>query len=158
MFSAAFVCLSVCVCVCVCQFVRTVTSERLNTGRSNLAVRYIVQKILAPVRRSRSKVKVTRNKKKRKTAESSPLTMHSMECAVAKPYTQHATRSNRRYHCVPSGGDGLRRWEKSTRCLVIIYFRPVVSSFFFLSFFFSSRLISAVLDWMSTILPQMVWP
>jgi len=36
-----------------------------------------------------------------------------------------------------------------------LYFRPVVSSFF-LSFF--PRLISAVGDWMSTILPHMVWP
>jgi len=31
-------------------------------------------------------------------------------------------------------------------------------SFFFLSFFFFPRLISAVGDWMSTILPHMVWP
>ena len=55
----------------------------------------------------RSKVKVTKDKK-RKTAESSPLTMHSRACVVARPY---AARSNRRYHCVPPGGDGLRRWE-----------------------------------------------
>ena len=34
-----------------------------------------------------------------------------------------------------------------------IYFHPVVSSFFFFP-----RLISAVGDWMSTILPPMVWP
>jgi len=33
--------------------------------------------------------------KKRKTAESSPLTTHSKACAVARPY---AVRSNRRYH------------------------------------------------------------
>ena len=33
-----------------------------------------------------------------------------------------------------------------------IYFHPVVSSLFF------PRLISAVGDWMSTILPHMVWP
>ena len=39
-----------------------------------------------------------------------------------------------------------------------IYFHPVVcsSSSFFLSFF--PRLISAVGDWMSAILPHMVWP
>jgi len=38
-----------------------------------------------------------------------------------------------------------------------LYFCPVVSSsFFFLSFF--PRLISAVADWMSAILPHMVWP
>jgi len=36
-----------------------------------------------------------------------------------------------------------------------ICFHPVVSSFF-LSFF--PRLISAVRHWMSTILPDMVWP
>jgi len=35
-----------------------------------------------------------------------------------------------------------------------IYFHPVVSSFFF----FFPRLISAVGDWMSAILPHMVWP
>jgi len=40
MFSVASVCLS----VYVCLFVRTITSERLNVGRSNLAVRYVVQK------------------------------------------------------------------------------------------------------------------
>ena len=36
-----------------------------------------------------------------------------------------------------------------------IYFHPVVCSFF-LSFF--PRLISAVRDWMSAILPHMMWP
>jgi len=36
-----------------------------------------------------------------------------------------------------------------------IYFHPVVSSSFFLFF---PRLISVVGDWVSTILPQMVWP
>jgi len=40
MFSAA----SVCLFVSVYLFVRTITSERLNVGRSNLAIRYIVQK------------------------------------------------------------------------------------------------------------------
>ena len=47
-----------------------------------------------------SKVKVTRDKK-RKTAETSPLTVHSKACASA-PY---ATCSSRRYHCIPAGGD-----------------------------------------------------
>jgi len=67
MFSAASVCL----------FVRTINSERLNIGRSNLAVRYTVQKS-----RPNSKVMVKGQRlrslgtKKRKTAESSPLTMH----------------------------------------------------------------------------------
>jgi len=86
----------------VCLFVRTITSERLNVGRSKLAFRCIVQKP-----RPSSKVKVTRDKK-RKTAESPPLTMHSRSCAVSGPY---AARSNRRYHCVPPGGDEPRRWE-----------------------------------------------
>jgi len=36
-----------------------------------------------------------------------------------------------------------------------IYFHPVVYSSFF---FFFPRLISAVGDWMSTVLPHMVWP
>ena len=40
-----------------------------------------------------------------------------------------------------------------------LYFCPVVSFFFFLSFYlFFSRLISAVGDWMFTILWHMVWP
>jgi len=48
MFSVASVCLSVCLIVFfylfdVSVFVRTITSERLNIRRSNLAVRYIVQ-------------------------------------------------------------------------------------------------------------------
>ena len=37
-----------------------------------------------------------------------------------------------------------------------LYFCPVVSIFFLLSFF--PRLISAIADWMSTVLRQMVWP
>ena len=37
-----------------------------------------------------------------------------------------------------------------------LYFRPVISIFFF--FFYSSPIISAAANWMSTILPHMVWP
>jgi len=33
-----------------------------------------------------------------------------------------------------------------------------IFAMWFLSFFFFPRLISAVGDWMSTILPQVVWP
>ena len=69
MFSAASVCLS----VCACLFVSMITSERLNTGRSNLAVRYAVQES-----RPSSKVKVKSQrsrspgtKKRKKTAQSS---------------------------------------------------------------------------------------
>ena len=110
------------VCLFVCLFVRTITSERLNVGRSNLAVRYVVQKS-----RPTSKVNVkgqrsrSQGTKKRKTAESS-----SFMVALC----------NRADH---------------------IYFHHV--SFFLLlllsSFF--PRLISAVGDWMSTILRHMVW-
>ena len=39
-----------------------------------------------------------------------------------------------------------------------LYFCPVVSSSFFFFFFFFPRLISAVAEWMSTILLHMVWP
>jgi len=42
MFSAASVCQ--CVCQFVSMFVRAIISERLNIGRSNMAVRYTVQK------------------------------------------------------------------------------------------------------------------
>ena len=41
-----------CVCLSVCEFIRTITSERLNVGRSNFAVRYAV-----PKSRPSSKVK-----------------------------------------------------------------------------------------------------
>jgi len=40
--------------------------------------------------------------------------MHSRAFAVARPYAargmQHAATDDR-YHCLPPGGDGLRRWE-----------------------------------------------
>jgi len=67
-------------------------------------------KNLDRVRRSRSKVKGQgrQGQKKRKTAEPSPLTMHSRACAVARPY---AASSNGRYHCVAARGYWLRRWE-----------------------------------------------
>jgi len=98
MFSAASV------CQFVCLFVRTIAVEWLNVGRSNLAVRCTVQKSRP---RSTVKVKGQRSRspgtEKEKNAESSPLTMHSRACAVARPY---AARSNRRYHCV-----AVRRWR-----------------------------------------------
>jgi len=46
--------------------------------------------------------------KKRKTAESSPLTMHSRACAVAGRTQQAATDDTIAW---PPVGDGLRRWE-----------------------------------------------
>jgi len=45
----------------------------------------------------RSKVTVTRDKK-----------LKAVELSIARPY---AVLSNGWYHCVPPGGDGLRRWE-----------------------------------------------
>jgi len=39
-----------------------------------------------------------------------------------------------------------------------LYIHPVVSSFYLLLSVFFPRLFSAVADWMSTILPHMVWP
>jgi len=92
--------------VFVCLFVCSFVCPHDNVRRSNLTVRYTVQKSLPS-----SKVKIKgqcHQGQKRKTAESSPLTMHSMACDVARPY---AARSNRRYYCVPPGSDGLRRWE-----------------------------------------------
>jgi len=109
MFSAASVCLSVCVCVCQCVCPH---DNSRTTKRRTIKLRGLVHctKISSEFegQDQRSKVKVTRDKKERKAAESSPLTMHSRACAVARP---HAARSNRRYHCVPPEGDGLRRWE-----------------------------------------------
>jgi len=65
-------------------------------------------KNLARVRMSRSKVEGQghQGQKQRKTAESSPLTMHSKACGV--PRTPYAARSSRRYHCVAAGGRGDR--------------------------------------------------
>jgi len=39
-----------------------------------------------------------------------------------------------------------------------LYIHAVVCSFFFFFFLFFPRLISAASDWMSAILPHMVWP
>jgi len=69
-----------------------------------VAVRYIVQKSRpsSKVKVKGQRSKVTRDKK-RKTAESSLLIMHSRTCAVARSY---AATSNRRYHCVAA-----REWR-----------------------------------------------
>ena len=56
----------------------------------------------------RSNVKGQGNRgQKRKTAESSPLTVHSKACAVGRKQ-QAATDDTIAW---PPGGDGLRRWE-----------------------------------------------
>ena len=87
----------------LCLFVNTITSERLNIGWWNLAVRCIVQKSRpssnVEVKGQRSRTPGT---EKRKTAESSPLTMHGKARRVCcRPYPAH---SNRRLHCVFAGG------------------------------------------------------
>ena len=103
MFSAASVCLSVClfvclfVCLSVCKYVCPHDNFRTtkHIGRSNLAVRYVVQKS-----RTSSKVKFKGQRsrspgtKKRKTAESSALTMHSRACAIARPYAARSTQQH----------------------------------------------------------------
>ena len=47
------------------------------------------------------------------------MTMHSRACAVARPY---AAGSNRRYDCVPPGGDGYAGEKISACCVVYPYF------------------------------------
>ena len=61
------------VCQFVCLIVRTITSDRLNVGWWNWAVRCIVQKIAPEFEFGSQRLPGT---KKRKTAESSPFTMH----------------------------------------------------------------------------------
>jgi len=56
-------------------------------------------------------------------------------------------------HC-PSPGYGRLIWNRTDHYIFILWF---LLSFFFLSFFFP-RLLSEVRDWMSAILPHMVWP
>jgi len=69
-------------------------------------------------------------------------------------------QANWRNKCCPEANDAyvllfmVALWNRAWRPL---YFHPVVSSIFLLLSFFP-RLISAVADWMSTILPHMVWP
>jgi len=81
------------ICLSVCLFVNTITSERLNVGRWNLAVRALY-KNLAWVRMSTSKVKVTGTKNE-KLLSHLPLKRRA-------PYSAY---SSRRYHCVAAGGD-----------------------------------------------------
>jgi len=106
----------------VCLFVCTISSERLNIGWLKLAVRYVVQKFRPSLKVN---VKCHRPRspgrdKKRKTAESSPLTMHIRACAVARPY---AASSNRRCHCVATHRwqDKLRRWENQRMLSSLLY-------------------------------------
>jgi len=101
------------VCLSVSLFARTITSERLNVGWWNLATRRTVQKS-RPSSHFGSKVKRSRSpgQKKRKTAESSPLTVHSKVCIVGR--TQQAPTDDA--IAWPPGGDGLRQ-RKNQRML-----------------------------------------
>ena len=47
-------------------------------------------------------------------------------------------------------------WNRADHYIFALWFLLLLSSVFYLSFF--PRLISAVADWMSAILPHMVWP
>jgi len=66
---------------------------------------------ISPEFESRSKVKVTRDKKReKKTAEPSPLTMHSKACADCAVGGMQQSATYDTIAWTP-GGDGLRRWE-----------------------------------------------
>ena len=95
----------------VCLFVGTITSEGLNVGRSNLAIRYVVQKscpsLKFRVKGQRSRSPGTETKKLLSHPHS--FTVYSRACAVARPY---AASSNRRYYCVATQRlYRLRRWQ-----------------------------------------------
>ena len=98
---AWFVSVLVCQFVSRPMFVRTITSERLHVGRSNLAVRYVVQKF-----RPSSKVKVKGQSSSTKIEKLLIRVIPIDNAYRARPYA-----ARRRYHCVPPGGDGLRRWQ-----------------------------------------------
>ena len=102
--------------MCVCLVVCPQDNFRTIKGRSNLAVRYVVQKS-----RPNSKVKVKgQGRQGQKTAQPSPFTMHSRACAVARTY---AASSNRRYHCVATGYPGVTSYpggKISACCLVFV--------------------------------------
>ena len=99
----------------VCLFVRTTKRRTIKVGGQVHCTKISLE---FECRGQRSKVKVTRDKK-RKTAESSPSTMHSRACAVAIGRTQHAARSNRRCHCVPPGVTGYAGGKIRACCLFI---------------------------------------
>ena len=90
-----FVCQCDCVCLSVCPHDNFRTTKR-RTIKLGDQVHCIKVSHEFEGQGQKSKVKVTRDKK-RKIAESSPLTMHSRACDVARPY---ATNSNRRYRCM----------------------------------------------------------
>ena len=73
-------------------------------------------KSLTRVRIWGSKVKVIGDKKKRKTAKSSPLTMHSRACVVGH-MQQAATDDTIAW---PPAGDGLHWWDNQRMLSIII--------------------------------------
>ena len=114
-------------CQFVSVFVCTITSERLNIGRSNLAVRYTVQK--SPPS-SKVKVKGQGHQGQKKTAQSSPLTMHSRACAVARPYATRSTqqqtiplRAARGWRAAPVGKSAHAVWYYFVFLRQIIWMR-----------------------------------
>jgi len=96
----------------VIVFVRTITSKWLNIRRSNLAVRYIVQ-TSCPSWNVNVKGQGHQEQKKRKTAESSPLTMHGKACAIGS--TQQTATNNTIVWLLR--GDRLCRLEKSAHAV-----------------------------------------
>jgi len=79
-------CLSVCQCVCQHDNFRTTKRRMIKLGGSVHCTK-ISPEFEGQGQRSRSP-----GTKKRKTAESSPLTMHSRACAVARPYATRSTQ------------------------------------------------------------------
>ena len=97
------VCLFVCQCVCPHDNFRTTKRRTIKLGG------YVHCTKISPefeCQGQRSKVMVTSNKK-RKTAESSTLTMHSMTCTIGG--TQQAATDDT--IAWPFGGDRLCQWE-----------------------------------------------
>jgi len=93
MFSAA----SVCHCQYVCLFVRTIPSEQLNVGWSNLAVMCIVQK-------SRPSSNVKFKGQGHQGQKTGKLLSHPVDNARQGVRRRtYAASGNRRYHCVAAG-------------------------------------------------------
>ena len=91
--------------VSVCVFDCTITSERLNLGWRNVAVRCIVQKYcpISNVKVKASKVKVTGTKNGKMLSHPHWQCMVRW-CMCCRPY---AACSSRRVHSVAAGGDGV---------------------------------------------------
>ena len=100
-----FVCQFASVFVCPHDIFRTITLRTMKLGGQLHSARISPE---FECQGQMSKVKVTGDKK-RKTAESSLLTMHSRACAVGR--TQEAATDDTIAWPLRVRGDGLRRWE-----------------------------------------------